>query len=83
MGAGINLIPLEIYKVLGLGELRTTFSRLLMADLSVKEPVGILHSVKVKVASFTYSVDFVILDCKVDAREMVILGRPFLSIGFC
>ena len=53
--------------------------RLLMADRTVKRPIGILHDVLVKVESFIFSADFVILDCEVDFEVPIILGRPFLA----
>ena len=49
LGASINLMPLSIYKKLGLGDPKPTAMRLLMADQAVKRPVGILHDVLVKV----------------------------------
>ena len=38
LGASINLIPLSIYKKLGLGDPKPTAMRLLMADRTVKKP---------------------------------------------
>ena len=55
--------------------------RLLMADRTVKKPIGILHDVLVKVESFIFPPDFVILDCEVDFEVPIILGRPFLATG--
>lgn len=37
--------------------------RLVMADKNVKKPVGILYDILVKVATFIFPIDFVILDC--------------------
>ncbi|KAK4713595.1 hypothetical protein R3W88_019502 [Solanum pinnatisectum] len=79
LGANINLMPLAIYKKLGLGIPRSTTMRLMMANRSVKWPVGILCDVLVKVDTFIFSVDFVILDCEVDFEVPIILGRPFFS----
>ncbi|XP_047258910.1 uncharacterized protein LOC124891144 [Capsicum annuum] len=45
LGANINLMPLTIYKKLGLGNPTPTNMRLVMADRSVKRPVGILYDV--------------------------------------
>ena len=42
--ASINLIPLSIYKMLGSGDPKSTSMRLLMADQTVKRPIGILHN---------------------------------------
>ena len=35
----------------------------------------------VKVESFIFPADFVILDCEVDFEVPIILGRPFLATG--
>ena len=55
--------------------------QLLMVDRTVKRPIGILYDVLVKVESFIFPVDFVILDCKVDFKMSIILGRSFLATG--
>ena len=47
----------------------------------MKSPIGILHNVLVKVESFIFPADFVILDCEVDFEVPIILGRPFLATG--
>ena len=72
-------MPLSIYKKLGLGDPKPTTMRILMDDRTVKRPIGILHDVLVKVESFIFSADFVILDCEVDFEVPIILGRPFLA----
>ena len=55
--------------------------RLLMADRTVKRPIGILHDVLVKVESFVFRADFVILDCEFDFEVPIIPRRPFLATG--
>ena len=50
-----------------------------MADRSIKRLVGILYDVLVKVSTFIFLADFVILDCEVDFEVPIILGRPFLA----
>ena len=40
LGASINLMPLSIYKKLGLGDPKPTAMRLLMDDRTVKRPIG-------------------------------------------
>ncbi len=59
LGASINLMPLSIYKKLGLGALKPTAMRLLMADRTVKTPIGVLQNVLVKMESFIFPADFV------------------------
>ena len=78
LGESTNLIPLSIYKKLGLGDPKPTAMRLLMADRTVKKPVRILHDVLVKVESFIFLADFVILDCEVNFEVPIILGRHSL-----
>ncbi|KAK4737319.1 hypothetical protein R3W88_001016 [Solanum pinnatisectum] len=55
--------------------------RLVMADGTVKRPIGVLQDVLVKVESFIFPEDFVILDCEVDSEFPIILGSPFLATG--
>ena len=74
-------MPLSIYKKLGLGDPKPTAMRLLMADRTVKRPIGILHDVLVKVESFIFPAYFVILHCEVHFQVPIILGRPFLATG--
>ena len=81
MGASINLMPVSIYKKLGLGDPNPTAMRLLMADRTVKRPIGILHDVLLKVDLFIFPADFVFLDCEVDFEVPIIIGRPFLAMG--
>ena len=47
----------------------------------MNRPIGILHDVLVKVESFIFSADFVILDCEVDFEVPIILESPFLATG--
>ncbi|XP_069144516.1 uncharacterized protein [Solanum lycopersicum] len=78
LGAIINLISLSIYKKFGLGDPKLTALQLLMADRTVKRPIGILKHVLVKVESIIFSTDFVILDCEVNFEVPIILGTQFL-----
>ncbi|XP_070009519.1 uncharacterized protein [Nicotiana sylvestris] len=79
--ASINLMPLAIYKRLGIGRARPTLMLLHLADRIVKRPSGILDDVLIQVGKLVFPTDFVILDCKVDEKITIILGRPFLTTG--
>ncbi|KAK4709685.1 hypothetical protein R3W88_004198 [Solanum pinnatisectum] len=79
--ANKNLMPLAMYKQLGLGVPKPTAMRLMITDRSVKRHVGILCDVLVKVDTFIFSADFMILDCEVDFKVPIILGRPFMATG--
>ncbi|XP_070036242.1 uncharacterized protein [Nicotiana tomentosiformis] len=69
------------FKKLGLGDPRSTSMKLLMADRTLNKPLGVIDDVLVKVDHFYFVADFVILDCEVDMKISIILGRPFLATG--
>ena len=68
LGTRINFMPLSIYMKLGLSNPKPTVivMWLLMVDRIVKRPTGILHDVLVKVESFIFLANIVILDYEVD-----------------
>ncbi|GKD02754.1 reverse transcriptase domain-containing protein [Tanacetum coccineum] len=79
LGASINLMPLSIWKKLGIPDLTSTRMVLELVDRTISKPLGIAENVFVKVGKFYFPVDFVILDFVADPRVPLILGRPFLS----
>ncbi|XP_016571032.1 uncharacterized protein LOC107868939 [Capsicum annuum] len=81
LGASMNLMPLVVWKKLGLEDQTPTIIQLVMADRSIKWPVGILHDVLVKVADFILPVDFMVLHCDVDFKVPIILGWSLFAIG--
>ncbi|XP_047267552.1 uncharacterized protein LOC124897975 [Capsicum annuum] len=81
LGASVNLMPLAVCKKLGLEDPTPANMRLVMANRSIKQHVGILHDVLVKIADFILPTNFVVLDCDVDFKVPIILGRPLLAIG--
>nr|GEW65916.1 ribonuclease H-like domain-containing protein [Tanacetum cinerariifolium] len=81
LGASINLMPLFIWKKLGLPELISTRMTLELANRAICTPVGIARDVFALVGKFTFPADFVIVDYESDPRVPFILGRPFLRIA--
>ena len=79
--ASINLMPLSIFRRLGLGEARPTTVTLQLADMSLKHPRGVIEDVLVKVDKFIFPTDFIVLDMEEDKEISIILGRPFLATG--
>nr|GEV77332.1 reverse transcriptase domain-containing protein [Tanacetum cinerariifolium] len=77
-GASINLMPLSVWKKLGLPELISTRLTLELANRAICTPAGIARDVFVLVRKFTFPADFVIVDYESDPRVPLILGRPFL-----
>ncbi|GJU37746.1 reverse transcriptase domain-containing protein [Tanacetum coccineum] len=78
LGASINLMPLSVWKELGLPELISTQMTLELANRDICTPKGIVRDVFVPVGKFTFPTDFVIVDYERDPRVPLILGRPFL-----
>nr|GEW39735.1 reverse transcriptase domain-containing protein [Tanacetum cinerariifolium] len=81
LGASINLMPLSVWNKLSLLELSPTCMRLEFADRSISRPVGVSEDVFVKVRTFHFPADFVVVDFDADPRVSLILGRSFLKIG--
>ncbi|GJX72142.1 reverse transcriptase domain-containing protein [Tanacetum coccineum] len=79
LGASINLMPLSVWKKLGLPELISIQMTLELANREICTPVGIARDVFVPVGKFTFLADFVIVDYESDPLVPLILGRPFLQ----
>nr|GFB07760.1 reverse transcriptase domain-containing protein [Tanacetum cinerariifolium] len=78
LGASINLMPLSVWKKLGLPELISTRMTLELAKRAICTPDGITRDVFVLVGKFTFPADFIIVDYESNPRVPLILGRPFL-----
>ncbi|XP_050895825.1 uncharacterized protein LOC127102501 [Lathyrus oleraceus] len=83
LAASVSLIPLSIYKKLGICTVQDTRMTLQFANRSVRRPYGIVEDVLVKIDKFIFLVDFVILEMPEDEEIPLILGRPFLETGWC
>nr|GEU71230.1 hypothetical protein [Tanacetum cinerariifolium] len=81
LGASINLMPLSVWKNLGLPKLISTRMTFKLVNRAICTPAGIARDVFVPVGKFTFSADFVIVDYESDPRVLFILGRPFLQIA--
>nr|GEV49513.1 reverse transcriptase domain-containing protein [Tanacetum cinerariifolium] len=80
LDASINLMPLSMWNKLSLPELYPMCITLKIADRSISRPVGVAKDVYVKVGTFHFTVDFVVVDFDADPRVSLILGRSFLKI---
>nr|GEU51181.1 reverse transcriptase domain-containing protein [Tanacetum cinerariifolium] len=74
--ANINLMPLSVWKKLGLPDLIPTQMTLELANRAICTPDGIARDVFVLVGKFTFPADFVVVDYESDPRVPLILGRP-------
>nr|GEX19752.1 hypothetical protein [Tanacetum cinerariifolium] len=50
-----------------------------MADMTKRDPIGIVKNVLVKIDKFLFPSDFVVIDMLNTRNETTILGRPFLT----
>nr|GFB58240.1 reverse transcriptase domain-containing protein [Tanacetum cinerariifolium] len=78
LGASINLMPLSVWKKLGLPDLIPTQMTLKLANRAICTPDGIARDVFVPVGKFTFPADFVVVDYESDPRVLLMLERPFL-----
>nr|GEV01192.1 reverse transcriptase domain-containing protein [Tanacetum cinerariifolium] len=64
-----------------LPELCPTCMTLKLADRSISCPVGVVEDVFVKVGTFYFPADFIVVDFDAEPRVSLILGRSFLKTG--
>lgn len=80
LGASINLMPLSIYKKLGLKEIKPTTITLQLANQTLTYPKGIAEDVLVKIDKFIFLAGFIVLNMEEDRQVPIIQGKPFLCI---
>nr|GEV89469.1 reverse transcriptase domain-containing protein [Tanacetum cinerariifolium] len=81
LGVSINLMPLSVWNKLSLPKLSPTCMTLELTDRSISRLVGVVKDVFVKVETFHFPADFVVVDFDVDPRVPLILRRSFLKTG--
>nr|GFA47504.1 reverse transcriptase domain-containing protein [Tanacetum cinerariifolium] len=81
LGASINLMAISAWKRLSLPDLTPTYMTLELANRLISRPVRVAEDVYVKVGSFHFLADFVVVDFDADPRVPLILRRSFLKTG--
>nr|GEY29422.1 reverse transcriptase domain-containing protein [Tanacetum cinerariifolium] len=81
LGASINLMPLSVWKKLGLPELISTRMTLELANWAICTPAGIAKDVFVPVGKFTFPTNFVIVDYESDPRMILHDGDERLTLN--
>nr|GEU42847.1 DNA-directed DNA polymerase [Tanacetum cinerariifolium] len=79
LGVSINLMPLSMWNKLSLPDFSLTCMTLKLINRSISHPVGVAEDVFVKVGTFHFSADFVVVDFDADPQVPLILGRSFLK----
>ncbi|GKE79466.1 MAK10-like protein [Tanacetum coccineum] len=75
----MNLIPLNIFKMLKIGLLEETEDVLGLADRTKSYPVGIVKNVEVHVGKLKLVEDFHVVDMDKDPTCPLLVGRGFLE----
>nr|GEX58438.1 reverse transcriptase domain-containing protein [Tanacetum cinerariifolium] len=79
LSASINLMPLSVWNKLLLPDLSPTCMTLELTDRSISRPFEVAEDVFVKVGTFHFLADFVLVDYDADPQVPLILGRSFLK----
>nr|GEZ29375.1 reverse transcriptase domain-containing protein [Tanacetum cinerariifolium] len=74
-------MPLSVWNKLSLPDLSPMCMTLELTNRSISRPVGVAEDVYVKVGTFHFPTDFVVVDFDADPRVPLILGRSFLKTG--
>nr|GEV82019.1 reverse transcriptase domain-containing protein [Tanacetum cinerariifolium] len=79
LDASINLMPLPVWNKLPLPDLSPTCMTLELVDHLISHSVGVVEDVFVKVGTFHFPADFIVVDFDADPRVPLILKRYFLK----
>nr|GEZ46889.1 hypothetical protein [Tanacetum cinerariifolium] len=79
LGASINPMPLSVWNKLSLPDFSPTYMTLELANRLTSHPVGVVKYVFIKVGTFHFPANFVVVDFDADPRVPLILERSFLK----
>jgi len=79
LGASVSLMPLYIAKRLGFTQYKSCNISLILADISVRIPHGLLENLPIRIGAVEIPTDFVVLEMDEEPKDPLILGRPFLA----
>jgi len=81
LGVSVNLLPLSLFKRMGIGELKPSEMTLKLADCSTIQPVGFVEDIPIRIEWIYIPTDFTVVDIEEDPDVPILLGRPFLAIA--
>jgi len=79
LGVSVSLLPLSLFKRMGIRELKPSKMTLKLADRSTIQLVGFVQDIPVKIEGIYIPTDFMVVDIEEDPDVPMILGRPFLA----
>jgi hypothetical protein len=83
IGTAINVIPYRFYfgiqDELEHSQLEDTYMTIMLADKTLRVPMGVMKDVPITIVPYTYHIDFVVIDMSIDYHCPIIFGRTFLN----
>jgi len=79
LGASVSLLPLSLFKRMGISELKSIKATLKLANGTTIHSVGFIEDIPVEVGGIYIPNDFVVLDMDEDDQVPILIGRPFLA----
>ncbi|XP_024006558.1 uncharacterized protein LOC112083063 [Eutrema salsugineum] len=77
--ASVSLMPYTVAKRLGFKSNKPAKNSLVLADRSVRLPVGLLEHLPLRIGEIEIPTDFIVLEMDEEPLDPIILGRPFLE----
>ena len=77
--ASISLLPLSLFKRMGIGELKPIEVTLKLANRTNIHPAGFIEDIPIEVGRIYIPTNFIVLDMDEDDQVPILLGRPFLA----
>jgi len=79
LGANVSLLPLSLFKRIGIGELKPTEMALKLADRNTVDPVGFVEEIPVNIERIYIPAYFMVVDIDEDPQVPILLRRPFID----
>jgi hypothetical protein len=81
LGVSVNLMPLSLFKKIGVGKLEPAEHTLVLFDHSTVDPAGYVSNLPVKIGGTIIPVDFMVVNAKEDPQFPILFGFPFLVVS--
>ena len=83
IGTTVNVIPYRFYfsiqDELEHSQLEDMDMTIMLADKTLRVPMGVIKNVPITIGPYTYPIDFVVIDMPIDSHCPIIFGRTFLN----
>jgi hypothetical protein len=83
IGTVVNVIPyrfhFSIEDELEHAKLEDTNMTIMLANKTLRVPMGIIRNVPIVIGPYTYHIDFVVIDMPIDSHCPIIFGRTFIN----